>query len=77
MKTFSWRGIATLDTVVVSFIFLGNPFIGLKIGFAETLTKMILYYFHEKVWYKINFGLDKRNKRKFEKLKSKKDATTQ
>ncbi|MCL4161908.1 UNVERIFIED_CONTAM: hypothetical protein GTU68_024500 [Idotea baltica] len=25
---------------------------------------MILYYFHERVWYKINFGLDRRNERK-------------
>ena len=63
-KTFSWRGIATLDTIVVSWIFLGNPFTGLKIGIAETLTKMVLYYFHEKIWYKINYGLDKRNKSK-------------
>lgn len=77
IKTFSWRGIATLDTLIVSFIFLGNPFEGMKIGIAETLTKMILYYLHEKVWYQINFGLDKRKKRILEKLNSKKDATTQ
>jgi uncharacterized membrane protein len=30
-----------------------------------------LYFFHEKLWYKINFGLDKRNKRRKEKQKLK------
>jgi uncharacterized membrane protein len=33
---------------------------GLKIGFAEVLTKMLLYYFHERLWYKVDFGLTKR-----------------
>ena len=61
IKTFSWRGLATIDTLVVSWLFLGSPLTGMKIGMAETFTKMILYYLHEKVWYKINFGLDKRN----------------
>ena len=27
---------------------------------AEVVTKMALYYFHERAWYKINFGLPKR-----------------
>ena len=24
---------------------------------CEVVTKMILYYFHERIWYKINFGV--------------------
>ncbi len=24
------------------------------------ITKMLLYYFHERAWYRINFGLEKR-----------------
>ena len=60
LKTFSWRGIGTLDTVFFSWIITGSPFMGLKIGFFETFSKMILYYVHEKLWYNINFGLDDR-----------------
>jgi len=61
-KTFSWRLIGTLDTMLLAWIISGNPLIGLKIGFAEVVTKMLLYYFHERVWYKINFGLiDRKN----------------
>lgn len=60
-KTFTWRAIGTLDTMLLSWIITGNPLTGLKIGFAELVTKMILYYIHERVWYRINFGLNKRH----------------
>jgi uncharacterized membrane protein len=36
----------------------GNPFTGLKIGGFESASKMLLYFGHEKIWYKINYGLD-------------------
>ena len=62
IKTFSWRTIGTIDTVFISWIITGNPLTGLKIGLAEIISKMFLYYFHERVWYKISFGLDKRSK---------------
>ena len=58
IKTFSWRIIGTIDTYIFGFLLTGNPVVGLKIGVFETLSKMILYYFHEKIWYKFNFGLD-------------------
>ena len=71
IKTFSWRFVGTIDTVVLGWIITGNPLIGLKIGLFETVSKMLLYFWHEKLWYKINFGLDKRIKaRRLDKLKS-------
>jgi uncharacterized membrane protein len=64
IKTFSWRFIGTLDTVILSWIISGNPIMGLKIGGFEIISKMILYYLHERAWYKINFGiLDRRRRR--------------
>jgi uncharacterized membrane protein len=63
IKTFTWRGLGTIDTVILSWIITGSPLIGLKIGGFEVVTKMILYFSHEKLWYRINFGLDKRNER--------------
>ena len=62
LKTITWRIIGTLDTILLSWFISGNPLTGLKIGAAEVVTKMILYYFHERSWYRINFGLDQRNK---------------
>ncbi len=59
IKTFSWRAIGTLDTFILGSIITGNPLTGLKIGIAEVFSKMLLYFGHEKVWYKINYGLGK------------------
>ena len=64
IKTFTWRGIGTLDTILISFLLTGDGALGLQIGGVETITKMILYYFHEKLWYRIHYGLDRRNGKK-------------
>ncbi|MCL6266659.1 DUF2061 domain-containing protein [Flagellimonas myxillae] len=64
IKTVTWRGIGTLDTILLSWVITGNPLTGLKIGFAEVITKMILYYLHERAWYRINYGLDIRKRAK-------------
>ena len=64
LKTVSWRMIGTMDTVVLSWIISGNPLTGVKIGLVEVLSKMILYYLHERAWYKINFGLGIRRGKK-------------
>ncbi|WP_400076756.1 DUF2061 domain-containing protein [Winogradskyella sp. R77965] len=61
LKTFSWRALGTLDTILLGWIITGNPLTGVKIGVAEVITKMLLYYGHEKLWYKIDYGLDQRN----------------
>lgn len=60
-KTFTWRFIGTLDTMTLAWIISGNPLSALQIGFAEVITKMLLYYLHERAWYKVNFGLNKRS----------------
>jgi uncharacterized membrane protein len=57
-KTITWRIVGTLDTILLSWIITGNLKLGLAIGGVEVITKMILYFFHERVWYKwIKFGL--------------------
>ena len=58
IKTFSWRFIGTIDTVLFSWLLTGNPLTGLKIGGSETVSKMFIYYLHEKLWHKSNYGLD-------------------
>ena len=63
-KTLTWRFIGTLDTMIIAWVISGNPITGLKIGVAEVLTKMLLYYMHERVWYKFNYGLVTRKSKK-------------
>lgn len=52
LKTITWRIVGTIDTIVLSWLITGDFSLGLKIGSIEVITKMILYYLHERVWYK-------------------------
>lgn len=56
VKTISWRTVGTLDTIIVSYFVTGNLVMAASIGSIEVITKMILYYFHERAWNKLSFG---------------------
>tara|TARA_B100000941_G_C28050483_1_gene324255 strand:+ start:179 stop:394 length:216 start_codon:yes stop_codon:yes gene_type:complete len=57
-KTITWRVIATSDTFLIAWIVTGEINWAAGIAGIEVLTKMILYYFHERIWYKyIRFGV--------------------
>lgn len=56
VKTISWRTLGTLDTIIISYFITGNLVMAASIGSIEVVTKMILYYFHERVWNKLSFG---------------------
>lgn len=56
LKTISWRVIGTLDTIVISWLITGTLSIAFSIGLVELITKMILYFFHERAWNKIKWG---------------------
>jgi uncharacterized membrane protein len=51
-KTITWRIIGTIDTMILGWIITGDLKLGLAIGGIEVITKMILYFFHERLWYK-------------------------
>ena len=63
-KTFTWRVTATLTTMFIAWIVSGDPLTGITVGGIEFFVKMPIYYFHERVWYKANFGLNERSKGK-------------
>jgi uncharacterized membrane protein len=44
----------------LSFWIWGDGAQSVQIGGAETVSKSVLYFLHEKMWYRIAFGLDKR-----------------
>ena len=56
-KTITWRIIGTIDTMMLGWFVTGDLKLGLAIGGFEVITKMILYYLHERVWYKTDFGI--------------------
>ena len=69
-KTVSWRMVGTIDTMILAWIISGNPLTGFKIGLSEVMTKMTLYYLHERVWYKVKFGLPKEKIEEMEAAKA-------
>ena len=56
LKTISWRVIGTLDTILISWLITGEMTLALSIGTIELITKMILYFFHERLWNQIKWG---------------------
>ena len=56
VKAISWRTVGTIDTIVVSYFITGNLVMAASIGSIEDITKMALYYFHERAWNKLSFG---------------------
>lgn len=61
-KTITWRIVGTVDTMLLGWLVSGDIKIGLSVGGLELITKMGLYYVHERIWYKSNFGLINRKK---------------
>lgn len=59
IKTISWRTLGTIDTMVISYIVTGSLAMAASIGSIEVVTKMILYYYHERAWNRINIGRHK------------------
>ncbi|CAM1373554.1 DUF2061 domain-containing protein [Tenacibaculum xiamenense] len=56
VKSISWRAVGTLDTILISWIITGQVKTALSIGGIELVTKMLLYFFHERVWNSIKWG---------------------
>ena len=56
VKAISWRVTGTCDTILISFLITGHAKMAISIGFVELFTKIALYYVHERVWNKLDFG---------------------
>jgi len=59
LKGISWRFIATADTVLIVLLItclFGECSIesALKIGAIEFVIKLLIYYFHERIWQKLS-----------------------
>ena len=60
LKTITWRIVGTLDTFLLSWLITVSIKLGAAIGAVEVI-KMVLYYLHERAWYKLSkFGIEKK-----------------
>ena len=67
LKTVVWRVIATTDTFILAFFFASQAAdipsetavkLASSIAGFEVLTKMILYFLHERAWSRVDWGLE-------------------
>lgn len=56
MKAVSWRILGSVDTFLLSWLFTGSLRAAGAIATTEVLTKMVLYYLHERAWSGIKWG---------------------
>ena len=56
VKSFTWRSLGTLDTIIISYFLTGQIKIAVSIGGIEVFTKMILYFLHERAWNYVKWG---------------------
>lgn len=55
-KAVSWRLTGTVDTFVISWLITGQVLLASGIALTEIMTKVALFWLHERVWNKINWG---------------------
>ena len=53
LKAVSWRIIGTADTFIISYFITGSAKLGAGIAATEVVTKMVLYYLHERAWSRV------------------------
>ena len=56
VKAISWRVTGTIDTFVISWLITGQVRSATGIAFTEIMTKIILFWLHERGWNKIQWG---------------------
>lgn len=56
VKSLSWRAVGTIDTILISWLVTGTLSLAFSIGAIELVTKMMLYFFHERLWNVISWG---------------------
>tara|TARA_Y100001935_G_C17010378_1_gene362631 strand:+ start:159 stop:371 length:213 start_codon:yes stop_codon:yes gene_type:complete len=56
IKTITWRILASIDTFLIAWLVSGSISVGGWIATIEVITKIVLYYFHERAWNRVKWG---------------------
>ena len=57
-KAVTWRLVGSADTFAIGWALTGSVTTGLSISALEIVTKTILYYVHERTWYRSKWGVN-------------------
>ena len=56
-KSLTWRVIAAITTFLIGWAITGDVEFGAGIAFIDSFIKFMLYYFHERLWYRCSWGI--------------------
>lgn len=60
VKAVSWRVTGTVDTFILSWLITGEVALATGIAATEVITKIALYWAHERIWAKIRWGQEQK-----------------
>lgn len=66
VKSILWRAICILVSVITSYLLTGKWDIAVAIGLVYNVINIVLYYFHERIWNRVKWGI-KTSKNRFSK----------
>jgi uncharacterized membrane protein len=58
VKTISWRITGSSATFLIAYLLTGNFAVAGVIGLTQMVSNTILYYFHERIWNRIRWGIN-------------------
>ncbi len=64
-KAISFRAIATLVTMTIIYFITGSLSFAGAIGAFDVIIKLIIYYYHERLWEKLTWGRPKNTLNKY------------
>jgi uncharacterized membrane protein len=57
LKAVSYRLVGSTVTCSVAWFMTGSVWTSLSIGLADSLIKVVSFYFHERAWHRVKWGL--------------------
>jgi uncharacterized membrane protein len=62
VKAASWRTTGTIDTFILGYFFTGSVKLAGSIATTEVITKLGLFYLHERAWDRFRWGRSAKQK---------------
>ena len=56
VKALTWRALASLATFIISYALTGDIVAATGIASVQVFVNLFLYYVHERIWNKIDWG---------------------
>jgi len=58
LKAILWRIIAFFTTTLIAYGITGEIVLSLEIGLFESMVKIVAYYYYERFWLKVRWGIE-------------------